>query len=162
VHGDRTLIKLLILQANCVDRRAGHLAGRCCFDGCGARRAWRGPDRQTILDCHADKFPRVPGDLFGCDEDSKGFYRSAELIGDYPPVLRRRTDLMVRIPMSCDSQTKQCSYYNRTVHDSLRQAQKFLGKKINEIGAYIERDGAKISLGSIPRSMARAAWPGWG
>jgi hypothetical protein len=29
---------------------------------------------------------------------------------------------------------------------SLRQAQKFLGKKINELGANIGRDGAKIRL----------------
>lgn len=42
--------------------------------------------------------------------------------------------------------TKQRNYYNRTVHGSLRQAQKFLGKKINELGASIERDGAKIRL----------------
>ena len=28
----------------------------------------------------------------------------------------------------------------------MRQAQKFLGKKINELGAHIERDGAKIRL----------------
>ena len=53
---------------------------------------------------------------------------------------------MVRIPMGCDPQTKQRNYYNRTVHGSLRQAQKFLGKKVNELGAYIERDGAKIRL----------------
>ena len=53
---------------------------------------------------------------------------------------------MIRIPMGCDPQTKQRSYYNRTVHGSLRQAQKFLGKKINELGAHIERDGAKIRL----------------
>jgi hypothetical protein len=52
---------------------------------------------------------------------------------------------MIRIPMGCDPQTKQRNYYNRTVHGSLRQAQKFLGK-INELGAYIERDGAKIRL----------------
>jgi hypothetical protein len=32
------------------------------------------------------------------------------------------------------------------LHGSLRQAQKFLGKKMNELGAYIERDGAKIRL----------------
>lgn len=31
-------------------------------------------------------------------------------------------------------------------HGSLRQAQKFLGKKINELGAKVERDGAKIRL----------------
>jgi hypothetical protein len=53
---------------------------------------------------------------------------------------------MIRIPMGCDPQTKQRIYYNRTVHGSLRQAQKFLGKKINELGAYIERAGAKIRL----------------
>jgi integrase len=53
---------------------------------------------------------------------------------------------MVRIPLGCDSETKQRNYYNRTVHGSLRQAQKFLGKKINELGANIERDGAKIRL----------------
>ena len=53
---------------------------------------------------------------------------------------------MIRIPMGCDPQTKQRNYYNRTVHGSLRQAQKFLGKKFNELGAYIERDGAKIRL----------------
>jgi hypothetical protein len=53
---------------------------------------------------------------------------------------------MIRIPMGCDPQTKERRYYNRTVHGSLRQAQKFLGKKVNELGAYIERDGAKIRL----------------
>jgi hypothetical protein len=50
--------------------------------------------------------------------------------------------------------TKQRSYYNRTIHGSLRQAQKFLGKKINVLGANTERDGAKIRL-AIPRSMAQ-------
>ncbi len=58
----------------------------------------------------------------------------------------RENTWMVRIPMGCDLQTKQRSYYNRTVHGSLRQAQKLLGKKINELGANIERDGAKIRL----------------
>lgn len=58
----------------------------------------------------------------------------------------RENTWMIRIPMGCDPQTKQRSYYNRTVHGSLRQAQKFLGKKINELGAHIERDGAKIRL----------------
>ena len=58
----------------------------------------------------------------------------------------RENTWMIRIPMGCDPPTKQRSYYNRTVHGSLRQAQKFLGKKINELGAYIERDGAKIRL----------------
>ena len=58
----------------------------------------------------------------------------------------RENTWMIRIPMGCDPQTKQRSYYNSTVHGSLRQAQKFLGKKINELGAYIERDGAKIQL----------------
>lgn len=58
----------------------------------------------------------------------------------------RENTWMIRIPMGCDLQTKQRSYYNRTVHGSLRQAQKFLGKKINELGANIERDGAKIRL----------------
>ena len=47
----------------------------------------------------------------------------------------RENTWMIRIPMGCDLQTKQRSYYNRTVHGSLRQAQKFLGKKINELGA---------------------------
>jgi hypothetical protein len=58
----------------------------------------------------------------------------------------RENTWMIRIPMGCDPQTKQRSYYSRTVHGSLRQAQKFLGKKINELGASIERDGAKIRL----------------
>src|SRR4029077_10322803 len=57
----------------------------------------------------------------------------------------RENTWMIRIPMGRDPQTKQRSYYNRTVHGSLRQAQKFLGKKINELGA-IERDAAKIRL----------------
>jgi Phage integrase, N-terminal SAM-like domain len=58
----------------------------------------------------------------------------------------RENTWMIRIPMGCDPQTKQRNYYNRTVHGSLRQAQKFLGKKVNELWAYIERDGAKIRL----------------
>jgi hypothetical protein len=41
----------------------------------------------------------------------------------------RENTWMVRIPVGCDPQTKQRNYYNRTVHGSLRQAQKFLGKK---------------------------------
>jgi integrase len=53
---------------------------------------------------------------------------------------------MIRIPLGCDPETKQRNYYNRTVHGSLRQAQKFLGKKINQLGVEIERDGAKIRL----------------
>ena len=40
----------------------------------------------------------------------------------------RENTWMIRIPMGCDPQTKQRNYYNRTVHGSLRQAQKFLGK----------------------------------
>jgi hypothetical protein len=58
----------------------------------------------------------------------------------------RENTWMIRIPLGCDPETKQRNYYNRTVHGSLRQAQKFLGKKINELGASIERDGAKIRL----------------
>jgi hypothetical protein len=58
----------------------------------------------------------------------------------------RENTWKIRIPMGCDPKTKQRSYYNRTVYGSLRQAQKFLGKKVNELGAYIERDGAKIRL----------------
>jgi integrase len=58
----------------------------------------------------------------------------------------RENTWMIRIPMGSDPRTKQRSYYNRTVHGSLRQAQKFLGKKINQLGAYLERDGAKIQL----------------
>jgi integrase len=58
----------------------------------------------------------------------------------------RENTWMIRIPMGCDLQTEQRRYYNRTVHGSLRQAQKFLGKKINELGAKVERDGAKIRL----------------
>ena len=49
----------------------------------------------------------------------------------------RENTWMIRIPLGCDPETKQCNYYNRTVHGSLRQAQKFLGKKINELGASI-------------------------
>jgi len=41
----------------------------------------------------------------------------------------RENTWMIRIPMGCDPQTKQRSYYNRTIHGSLRQAQKFLGKR---------------------------------
>jgi hypothetical protein len=37
----------------------------------------------------------------------------------------RENTWMIRIPMGCDPQTKQRSYYNRTVHGSLRQAQSF-------------------------------------
>jgi integrase len=58
----------------------------------------------------------------------------------------RENTWMIRIPMGCDPQTKQRSYYNRTVHGSLRQAQQFLGRKINELGAKVERDGARIKL----------------
>ncbi len=58
----------------------------------------------------------------------------------------RENTWMIRIPLGCDPETKQRNYYNRTVHGSLRQAHKFLGKKINELGASIERDGAKIRL----------------
>ena len=44
----------------------------------------------------------------------------------------RENTWMIRIPMGCDPQTKQRNYYNRTVHGSLREAQKFLRKKIND------------------------------
>ena len=58
----------------------------------------------------------------------------------------RENTWMIRIPLGCDPETKERNYYNRTVHGSLRQAQKFLGKKINQLGADRERDGAKIRL----------------
>jgi integrase len=58
----------------------------------------------------------------------------------------RENTWMIRIPLGCDPETKERTYYNRTVHGSLRQAQKFLGKKINQLGADRERDGAKIRL----------------
>jgi len=32
----------------------------------------------------------------------------------------RENTWMIRIPMGCDPKTKQRSYYNRTVHGSLR------------------------------------------
>ena len=41
----------------------------------------------------------------------------------------RENTWMIRIPMGCDPKTKQRSYYNRTVHGSLRQAQKFLERR---------------------------------
>ena len=62
---------------------------------------------------------------------------------------------MIRIPMGCDLKTKQRSYFNHTVHGSLRQAQKFLGKKINELGANTDRDGAKIRLVNISINGSR-------
>lgn len=58
----------------------------------------------------------------------------------------RENTWMIRIPLGCDPQTQQRNYYNRTVHGSLRQAQHFLGRKINELGAKVERDGARIKL----------------
>jgi hypothetical protein len=58
----------------------------------------------------------------------------------------RENTWMVRIPLGCDPETQQRNYYNRTVHGSLRQAQKFLGKKINQLGAKREIDGARIRL----------------
>jgi len=58
----------------------------------------------------------------------------------------RENTWMIRIPLGCDPETKQRNYYNRTVYGSLRQAQKFLAKKINQLGANSETDGAKIRL----------------
>jgi integrase len=58
----------------------------------------------------------------------------------------RENTWMIRIPLGCDPETKQRNYYNRTVYGSLRQAQKFLGKKINQLAANRETDGAKIRL----------------
>ena len=49
----------------------------------------------------------------------------------------RENTWMIRIPLGCDPQTLQRNYYNRTVHGSLRQAQQFLGRKINELGAKV-------------------------
>src|SRR5215468_7183525 len=74
----------------------------------------------------------------------------------------RENTWMIRIPMGCDPQTKLRNDYNRTVHGSLRQAQKFLGKKINELGAYIDRDGARYgwinsSISGSRRSKCRFA-----
>jgi integrase len=53
---------------------------------------------------------------------------------------------MVRIPLGCDPQTHQRNYYNRTIHGSLRQAQRFLNKKVKQLGANRQRDGGKIHL----------------
>ena len=36
----------------------------------------------------------------------------------------RENTWMIRIPLGCDPETNQRNYYNRTVHGSLRQAQK--------------------------------------
>jgi len=58
----------------------------------------------------------------------------------------RENTWMIRIPLGRDPRTEQRNYYNRTVHGSLRQAQQFLGRKINELGAKVERDGARIKL----------------
>jgi hypothetical protein len=41
----------------------------------------------------------------------------------------RENTWMIRIPMGCDSQTKQRNYYNRTVHGSLRQRRNFLERR---------------------------------
>lgn len=58
----------------------------------------------------------------------------------------RENTWMIRVPMGCDPVSKQRTYFNRTVYGSLRQAQKFLGKKIDDLGGDIERDGAKLEL----------------
>jgi len=68
----------------------------------------------------------------------------------------RENTWMIRIPIGRDPETKRRNYYNRTVHGSLRQAQKFLGKKVNELGAYIEHDGAKIRLDQYLDQWLRA------
>ena len=67
----------------------------------------------------------------------------------------RENTWMIRIPMGCDPQTKQRSYYNRTVHGSLRQAQKFLGKKVNELGAYIEGTAQRFAWINISINGSR-------
>ncbi|HEY1462540.1 MAG TPA: hypothetical protein VGF44_03890 [Terriglobales bacterium] len=48
----------------------------------------------------------------------------------------RESVWMIRIPLGRDFQTEQ-RYYKRTVRGSLRQAQPFPGKKINELGAQL-------------------------
>jgi integrase len=53
---------------------------------------------------------------------------------------------MVRIPLGRDPQTQKRNYYNRTIHGSLRQAQTFLNRKLNELGANRQTDGGKIRL----------------
>jgi integrase len=53
---------------------------------------------------------------------------------------------MVRIPLGCDPETQKRSYYNRTIHGSLRQAQRFLNRKADELGANRQTDGGKIRL----------------
>ena len=58
----------------------------------------------------------------------------------------RENTWMIRVPMGSDPQTKERTYFNRTVYGSLRQAQKFLGKKIDDLGADIQRDGAKLQV----------------
>jgi hypothetical protein len=75
----------------------------------------------------------------------------------------RENTWMIRIPMGCDPHTKQRSYYNRTVHGSLRQAQKFLGKKINELGATLRETARRFCWintsisGSRPSKRGSAA-----
>ena len=53
---------------------------------------------------------------------------------------------MVRMPLGCDPQTHKRNYYNRTIYGSLRQAQSFLNKKMNEWGTNRQTDGGKIRL----------------
>jgi hypothetical protein len=59
----------------------------------------------------------------------------------------RENTWMIRIPLGCDPETKQRNYYNRTVHGSLRQAQKFLGKNTSISGS------RRSSCGSAARDM---------
>ena len=49
MHGDRTLIKLLILQANCVDRRAGILLAAVVLMAVGYGVHGGGPIGKLLL-----------------------------------------------------------------------------------------------------------------
>lgn len=63
----------------------------------------------------------------------------------------REDTWMIRIPMGRDPQTKQRHYYNRTVHGSLRQAQKFLGKNTPIDPAWSEGEAEKALFDRISR-----------
>lgn len=66
---------------------------------------------------------------------------------------------MVRIPLGCNRETHKRNYYNRTVYGSLRKAQRYLSKKLNEVGTSRQTNGGKIRLNAYLDQWLRTVKP---
>lgn len=66
---------------------------------------------------------------------------------------------MVRIPLGRTRETQTRNYYNRTIYGSLRKAQKYLSKKLNEIGANRQTSPGKTRLNTYLDRWLKAVKP---